>query len=299
MKSRDFRESKPITDLHISLKKGFYFLSKSQNCDGGWGYAKGNSSSTEPTSFAIIALSPFKKSEQHILCGLNWMSSNQNQDGGWGNLPRLKSDISTAFAIMALNASARRRDYEGQIRKATRWLRTHTGPNGGWSWRMESWGFPEPTALGLLTLSVIKAKKSSKQYIRAIELLKRQQCQDGGWNAGSAVMLGVSQSSKLHPTAIVTLSLLSLGHDPGVAQLARDGLRRIGRMVSSEKTLTPYSLSLVILAIARKRQMLPLVSNLVKKLCLMQEKDGSWCKSPFWSSLATISLTRYAGGHIV
>jgi hypothetical protein len=74
-----------------------------QKSDGGWAYST-NSSWTEPTCYAIMALRSAGGPEPAIVRACDWLARRQRRDGGWSPGPGVeKSTHVTSLAILALS----------------------------------------------------------------------------------------------------------------------------------------------------------------------------------------------------
>ncbi|RME43942.1 MAG: hypothetical protein D6796_12440, partial [Caldilineae bacterium] len=146
-----------------ALEKGLDFLRRTQNADGGWGYRQDNDSTTEPTAAAVLALPPSAERAR----ALDWLLRTQRADGGWGlNAGDDASEGVGMWAVWALLIAGE----EAAARRGLAWvaqmpvLRANDpissdllGVNpalSGWGWTADSGSWVEPTALGVLTLSL-------------------------------------------------------------------------------------------------------------------------------------------------
>ncbi len=96
------------------------FLQASQNRDGGWGYASGESSTVEASAAVTIALRSDAASFEIRSRGLGWLRSAQHRDGGWGlQANDSQSGWQTAWAVLAL---AQAGEEDGTLARGVDWL---------------------------------------------------------------------------------------------------------------------------------------------------------------------------------
>jgi hypothetical protein len=115
-------------------------LLERQNQDGGWRYGKVGSSWTEPTCYALLALTLGEVSPQEspsradaMRRGAQWLASRQRADGGWA--PRDGVDESTwVTALILLLPPDLAPDLDRS--HASRWLVEQTGRESGWVYRL-------------------------------------------------------------------------------------------------------------------------------------------------------------------
>ena len=187
------------------------FVVSKQNRDGGWPYVQGTSW-TEPTVYAILASLATGELEA-ARRGLDWLRASQLPDGGWP--PQNEFDESTwVTALVALlppdqlgsGVHARAIDWllgtSGEESSATYRLRMwllgvtqlpeHEFP--GWPWIPGAAAWVGPTSLAILALEKEMGRRPSEAIRRRVDqgrrFLLRRMCQGGGWNHGSARVLG-------------------------------------------------------------------------------------------------------------
>src|SRR5437763_12560150 len=157
-------------------------LAAGQNRDGGWAYKTG-SSWTEPTAFALLALStraPQYRSE--IDCGRDWLRRVRLSDGGWAPQPGIdRSTWVTALPLLLPQPPGT----PEESRMAAQWLIRQTPANSTWVYRLQQWmlganngvqdsgwsWFPDtaawvtPTALTILAL----AKSARRDHVTGVD----------------------------------------------------------------------------------------------------------------------------------
>jgi squalene cyclase len=198
-----------------------------QNGDGGWAYSRG-CSWTEPTVFALLAQSAGTPDRESFHRGVGFLSSIARPDGGWSPQPGVEeSTWVTALAVLLPEDAVT----EQQRRTAIGWLKTRSGRESGWRYRLQQRlvgnkdDFPEgwpwfpgaaawviPTSLGILAFEkALRRDKSAGELQERIEagrkFLLEHMCADGGWNHGSNRALGRDGDSYPETTGIALLAL--------------------------------------------------------------------------------------------
>ncbi len=187
--------------------------------DGGLPYYAGNSSSTEPTALAALALFVAGATSAKTTPFLSWLRRTQNKDGSLGISPSRHNQglwLSTLAALVFERFGLR--DELGKILDFILSLKSATLPNDpkirqdntrvGWPWVRGTFGWVEPTAWALLALS----GAGLGDHARAVEgrrLLLDRQIPSGGWNYGNP---GVNDTE-----------LLAFWDTTGLALTALDG----------------------------------------------------------------------------
>jgi hypothetical protein len=103
--------------------------------DAGGFAAQPGAGSADPQStayavLALLSLDPFDRS--FATAAVDWLVGHQNGDGSWGPLPGAPGDVeATATVREALSAAGR--DGSVAASRASSWLGTHQGIDGGWS----------------------------------------------------------------------------------------------------------------------------------------------------------------------
>lgn len=215
----------------------FPFLARSQSPDGGWPYRLGNSSSVEPTCWALLALGtpPSTNRLDAIRHGCNWLRRVQHADGSWPAYPGQPEGCwVTALACLALQGQESNSEAVG---KGMKWLcetwpaeaslwwrlqhrlfirRKRIGIRQnpllrGWSWTLGTSSWVEPTAYALLLLRHLPRhtwpRKAARRWQMGEELLYDRMCLGGGWNAGNPMVYGVAGEPQMIPTVWALLAL--------------------------------------------------------------------------------------------
>ncbi|MBZ5608161.1 MAG: terpene cyclase/mutase family protein [Acidobacteriia bacterium] len=214
-----------------------------QNPDGGWPYSRG-SSWTEPTVYALLALSASGEGDAHVVYrGLQWLRIAQRSDGGWS--PGQSVDESTWVTALVLllpdamlarfnTRSALRRLLAQTGRESTWTLRLRSmlisgrvdprSPDG-WPWFPDTAAWVTPTALGVLALRKTGRRNPSREIQDRIqqgqEFLISRMCADGGWNHGSSKALGYDGPSYPETTGLALLALKGVPENRLVKSIGR------------------------------------------------------------------------------
>jgi hypothetical protein len=208
-------------------------LLEAQNADGGWGYDR-DSSWTEPTALALLALEAQGIKDRAYERGCGWLGRKQRSDGGWSPAPAV--DISTwvtSLVLLALpEADLARGDYQRGIDWTVRQIRpeltglarfvsrlrgsSRVAENGGGSpWFPGTAAWIGPTVMSVLALSEAVRRNSDEKLRRHIirdkEYILFTRCQDGGWNHGGAKFR--SQNAESYPE-MTGMGLLALHGTP-------------------------------------------------------------------------------------
>ena len=205
-----------------------------QNPDGGWGYGRVGSSWTEPTCYALLALTSGEVSSAEssrgtmaARNGLHWLTSGQRFDGGWA--PRPGVDESTWVTALALLLPAELA--VGDRQRASQWLLNQSGRESGfiyrlrlrllgvrldptqqfdgWPWYPGTAAWVAPTALTFLALQKLSTGDAQiqKRLAEGKAFLLARRCRDGGWNHGSTQALGYDSDSYPETTGLALLAL--------------------------------------------------------------------------------------------
>jgi squalene cyclase len=198
-----------------------------QNTDGGWGYHHGGSS-TEPTTFALLAL--FVSGCGQTVAGqraVQWLAASQRSDGGWP--PRPDVDQSTWVTALPLILPKTMRA-QLHIIRAKEWILSQQGRESRWPQRLSSYllggqnpldtsqeGWPfypdaaawvAPTALTILALEKFRSDgHAQSRCTSGRAFLLSRMCHDGGWNHGSFRALGYDLDSYPETTGLALLAL--------------------------------------------------------------------------------------------
>jgi hypothetical protein len=204
-------------------------LLEAQNADGGWGYDR-DSSWTEPTALALLALEAQGTKDRAYERGCGWLGRKQRSDGGWSPAPAV--DISTWVTSLALLALSEVNLAPGVYQRAIDWTFRQTRPeltglarfvsrlrgsprvieNGGGSpWFPGTAAWIAPTVMSVLALSQVFRRngdeKLRRNIVRDKEYILLTRCQDGGWNHGGAKFRSQNAESYPEMTGMALLAL--------------------------------------------------------------------------------------------
>lgn len=222
-------------------------LRESQNKDGGWGFRAGHGSRTEPTAWALLALSEFSaadEADQAISGATDFLERSQLSDGSWAAAAGFTTGSwVTSLACWALSAT---RKNSASIARGLSWLqRQAPGDSGtwwrlmrllaagrnvsaqsdslyGWSWTPGTASWVEPTSYALIVLRSLPEKsllpKTSARLKVAEEMLYDRMCPGGGWNCGNPMVYGVAGEPQVGPTVWALLALRENRTRPEIEQ---------------------------------------------------------------------------------
>lgn len=218
-------------------------IGSAQNADGGWGYT-GRSSWTEPTAFALLALSASGALSERSRQGFRWLARTERREGGWAPVPSVsESTWVTAPAVLALAET----ESAHNLQPAVDWLLRQTGEEStlvdrvrrvllgtkmevgegtsGWPWLAGTAGWVMPTALTILALEKAQrrghAAGTQKRVQQGREFLLARICDDGGWNYGASQALGYQAHSYPDTTGMALLALHGSSSPKVTAALAK------------------------------------------------------------------------------
>jgi hypothetical protein len=217
------------------IKAAVNLLVSAQNPDGGWGWTRGQNSTTECSSLALLALASLNDDKQalSIRRGLDWLTKRQNADGSW---PLIDSQTVGSWATsMAMLALTLWPEYQTHVVRAGKWVLMQEGNKPtflanlllmlsfkkkpvilnedliGWPWMAGTFSWVEPTSYFLIALKRIQrqlAGTNVNERIRQGELMiYDRMCDGGGWNYGNSVVYGEKLWPYVDITAIALIAL--------------------------------------------------------------------------------------------
>lgn len=247
------------------IKAAVNLLVSAQNPDGGWGWTRGQNSTTECSSLALLALASLNDDKQtlSIRRGLNWLTKRQNVDGSWPLNDLLTvGSWATPMAMLVFDLWP---EYEPQVVRAGKWVLTQHGNKPGflanlllalsfkkkpvilneeligWPWMAETFSWVEPTSYFLIALKRIRRQlvgTNVDERIRQGEsMIYDRMCDGGGWNYGNSMVYG----EKLWPYADVTaIALIALQDRHGATEnrISFDALQNAIKTVDSGLALS-------------------------------------------------------------
>ena len=222
---QDFRDQVCLPTLAIA-----------QNSDGGWGYQRGKQSATEPTAWALLALTSLAHSMEFSAAigrGKDWLRAAQLPDDSWPAFAKFPDGCwLTSLASLALHELKDSPDAvaggakwlcnewpaEGKLWR--RWLLRLIAPRNrvrqnvalrGWSWTPGTSSWVEPTACALILLHQLFANAfppdADRRRKLAEAMLYDRMCPGGGWNSGNAEVYGVAGQPLIGPTVWALIAL--------------------------------------------------------------------------------------------
>jgi prenyltransferase/squalene oxidase-like repeat protein len=257
------------------------YLRDAQNRDGGWGFLRGAESRVEPTSWAVLALSEFRRnplSSDALARGLRFLEDAQLSNGSW---PAVAGQNEGAWVTsLACWAFLVQRDAAGAgVGRGIEWLLKEKPGDAGFLWRMArrltgsmtvaaqnpdyfgwSWtpgtsSWVEPTAIALIVLDramngnpVRRRAQSSPAGFReriesAEKMLFDRMCPGGGWNSGNPLVYGAAGEPQVGPTVWALLALRKRATRPEV----RKSLEWLGTNQNRIRTLESMALTKIAL----------------------------------------------------
>lgn len=201
-------------------------LIRAQNADGGWGYVRGGPSWTEPTVYALLALTSAGGDPQAVQRGRRFLARLRRPDGGLAPAPGVEeSTWVTALGLLLDDGPA--------DRAALDWLLRQTGREStllhrirmkllgvrdeyeaapkAWPWYPDTAAWLVPTAVTLLALRKVIARQPDARISERIRdgerFLLVRRCADGGWNHGASRALGFQSFSYPETTGLALLAL--------------------------------------------------------------------------------------------
>ncbi len=249
------------------------WLQAQRGPEGAWPYTPQGQPRLEPTLWALAA---------GLQGELSWLESTP---WGWEALlvPAALSRHPDAEALRSrgLREILARRS-ETYAREEHESLGVLDPELPGWSWYPGTFGWIEPTAMGLLSLRCM-GLGDHERATQAQALLLDRQHHDGGWNYGNNEVLGARLESFVPTTAWAILALPAGPHlEPALAVLRQ-----------SEQRPSTLSLSLAILALGLHQRP---TEELAGRLLLRQEAQGSFGRRCDWTALAATALHLASGG---
>lgn len=227
-------------------------LARRQNSDGGWGYTN-QSSWTEPTSLALLALSTTGAFRPECARGEEWLQIHQRHDGGWPPQPGIALSTWVTAAVLLVPEM---RNFAGH-RKAIHWVMKKSGRESsiterfrrlllgtqaevgenttGWPWFPDTAAWVTPTVFSLLALRRFVREQPSvaARISEGQRFLLARTCADGGWNHGGAKALGYAAASYPDTTGQALLALHGIA-DSRVERAIKTAAQQVKAVRSAE-----------------------------------------------------------------
>ena len=147
-------------------------LASMQNTDGGFGIARGFSSSATDTAWALMALAKSRSISTTAANALAWLVSNQRSTGQWTDVPDGDEIIPTALVIQALHLYRGQSGISTVLSKARTWLAAQQAGN--------TWGDDARSAQSLL--AILPSLSDTSAIQPALDALAARQGADGSWS---------------------------------------------------------------------------------------------------------------------
>jgi hypothetical protein len=239
-------------------------LSERGNPDGGWGYYPGHASRLEPTCWALLALRDGQGgSLPNPALHREFLRRSQRRDGLL--LENAVSDEDrpnlgfNGLAVLVLAAQAELAadnvlerlitgvvDHRG-IKLPQSPLSPQNNSLQAWAWIDSTFSWVEPTCWCMLALKKTAAGRADarNRIGEAERLLRDRCCVSGGWNAGTASVLGQGLSPYVPTTALGLIALQDLPDDPVLVQ----SVAALKRLNLSERSAMALSLTVIAFAL--------------------------------------------------
>ncbi len=203
-------------------------LLNAQNGNGGWGY-RSNSSWTEPTALALLALEAHSLIAAAYEQGCAWLRHNQRSDGGWAPNPTIETSTwVTSLSVLALSHVDRTSDgYARAVEWIVRQIKPEPGSieqfifrmtglspqqqSGGSPWFSGTAAWIGPTVMTVLALSEAGRYNNDgrlRSYVkRGRGYVLSTRCPDGGWNHGGSRFRSETAESYPEMTGMALVAL--------------------------------------------------------------------------------------------
>jgi squalene cyclase len=207
------------TDVAGWAEEAVVDLLSLQSPDGGWGYAAGAASATEPTALAALALTAMAPETDALSPATQWLLARQRDDGMFvASVLLNEASWVTPLAALALAAqgqsAASQAAADALLALPVLTFDPHVlrGVYGfdtsipGWPWTPGDFSFVEPTAMAVVFLK--RAGRGQQPRVRrGVDLLLDRALPEGGWNYGEPQVLGGDLYPAAAPTALALLAL--------------------------------------------------------------------------------------------
>ncbi len=226
---------------------------KHLNPDGGFPYASGMPSFSEPTLLMTLA---FIAAEERSLAQplVDWILRNRNADGSIGLNREFPGEglWNTPLLAITMHHLGRLPERDAAIDFTLQFRSVPLEPTPenaidtrlvGWPWVAHSFGWVEPTSWALLALR-LAGKSSHARAVEGRRFLEDRCMPQGGWNYGNKMMFGNLLVPFWDTTAI---ALLALGEEN--KDMVDRNLELLEKGLTEVRSL--YSSALVCLCLAR------------------------------------------------
>jgi hypothetical protein len=202
-------------------------LRRTQNPDGGWGYFPGKQSWAEPTAYAAMALHGEPAADRAWRLLKSW----RRPDGSYR--PCTTVDIASWVTSLCITVAIARDEWSDSLKQSVHWLLGNAGAESdwwkvalhrlglvkmdrdislkAWPWKPDDSSWVEPTSHALVALKQASVRYDSgslRERVGAGEAqLMDVRAEDGGWNYGNRVALGMVLPSYPETTALALIGL--------------------------------------------------------------------------------------------
>jgi hypothetical protein len=234
------------------------------NADGGWGYYPGKGSRLEPTCWALMALRNAELGPPSRRASSSALFQQSRYKDGLLLEPAVRDEDRPNLAFNGLAALLLAGQKElgtgGLLEGVTSGIIEHRGlklPQSplspqdnslqAWAWIDTTFSWVEPTAWCALALKKVAAgRRDALARIDVAERMLRDRCcVAGGWNSGTAMVLGQGLNPYVPTTALGLMALQNLPQDPVVVR----SLAALRRLSLSERSAMALSLTLIAFAL--------------------------------------------------
>lgn len=287
------------TQLQDGLTRALRFLTTSQESDGGWGYAPGKQSYTEPTCYGLLAL--HGTGVEAPRRALSWLTAHTNQIGAMtvSTQPNNTTDLNifdnwgtflTAFTLqrVASNTELRERSLKYLLNSRGNALDKKVGQDlklnpelQAWSWARGTASWVEPTAYALLSLKANGLSNHERVKTGEAFLFDRA-CYDGGWNYGNKEVLKVM----LEPMPTNTcFALLALQDADRKHEVITKSVAYLEQELAQRQSSLLLALGILCFDLY-DRPLDTLLTNLLGR----QQSNGSWRDNIHVTALAALAM---------
>jgi hypothetical protein len=234
-------------------------LLENASAGGGWSYYPGGAARLEPTCWALLALGASGLDSSGHAAQQAFFRASIRPDGLLLE-PAVRDEDrpNLAFNGLAALLLAEQRDIApaGTLEGVTAGIVAHRGiklPQStlspqdnslqAWSWIDTTFSWVEPTCWCTLALKkAVPLSEAARNRIDVAERMLRDRCcTAGGWNSGTAMVLGQGLNPYVPTTALGLLALRNLPADPVVVR----SLEQLRKFCLSEKSAMALSLALI------------------------------------------------------
>lgn len=188
-----------------------------------WSYVLGGALAAEPAALVGLGLAANGRSEE-CRAPLNWLARSQAPDGSVGafadqSLAKWPTGLAILAWVYVTGFEGTVSRYQGNIKKAVRWLISTTGTTqpkseglghdttlAGWPWIQGTHSWIEPTAWSVLALKAVGYELHARTR-EAVALLIDRLLPDGGCNYGNTTVLGNVLRPQIEPTGLALAAI--------------------------------------------------------------------------------------------